>query len=169
MCLEKGCIPTHPLEEVESAVLENIREQLAALDVNIENSVAPDVSQYDKSISTTEKELKSIASQLTKIHELLEQGVYDIDTFIERRDSLNNRTEVLKKFIISEQERRQAVLDSDLRAASSKIHSVLEVYESCDPAKRNELLRSIIEYIIYNKEKRGSKNPFTVFVKLSCF
>lgn len=169
MCLEKGCIPTHPLEEVESAVLSNLREQLAALDVNIENSVAPDVSVYDKSIETAEKELKNISSQITKIHDLLEQGVYDIDTFLDRRDSLNQRTEALKKHIISEQERRQAVLDSDLRAASAKIHSVLDVYESCDPAKRNELLRSIIEYIIYNKEKRGSKSPFTIFVKLSCF
>lgn len=169
MCLEKGCIPTHPLEEVESAVLENIREQLAALDVNIENSVAPDVSVYDKSIEAAERELKSISSQITKIHELLEQGVYDIDTFLDRRDSLNKRTESLKKHIIAEQDRRQAVLNSDLRAASSRIHSVLDVYESSDPATKNELLRSIVEYIIYNKESRGSKNPFTVFVKLSCF
>lgn len=169
MCLEKGCIPTHPLEEVEAAVLENIREQLAALDVNIENSVSPDVSVYDKSIETAEKELKNIASQITKIHELLEQGVYDIDTFIDRRDSLNKRTEALKKYIISEQERRQTVLDSDLGKASAKIHSVLDVYESSDPAKRNELLRSIVEYIIYNKEKRGSRNPFSIYVKLSCF
>jgi multidrug resistance efflux pump len=169
MCLEKGCIPTHPLEEVEAAVLANIREQLSALDLNIENSAAPDVSVYDKSIEAAERELKSISSQITKIHELLEQGVYDIDTFLDRRDSLNKRTESLKKHIISEQDRRQTVLNSDLRAASSRIHSVLDVYESCDPAKQNELLRSIIDYIIYNKENRGSKNPFTVFVKLSCF
>lgn len=169
MCMQKSCIPTHPLEEVEAAVLANIREQLAALDVNIKNSAAPDVSQYDKSISATEKELKNISSQLTKIHELLEQGVYDIDTFLDRRDYLNNRTEALKKHIISEQERRQAVLDSDLKKASEKIHSVLDVYEASDPAKRNELLRSIVEYIIYNKELRGSNNPFSIVVKLSCF
>ena len=169
LCQTKGCIPTHPVDEVEAAVLANIRDQLATLDVNIKNSVAPDVSVYDKSIETAEKELKNISSQITKIHELLEQGVYDIDTFIDRRDSLNERTEAIKKHIISEQERRQAVLNSDLRAASEKIHSVLDVYEACDPAKRNELLRSIIEYVIYNKEKRGTKNPFTIFVKLSCF
>ena len=169
MCLEKGCIPTHPLEEVEAAVLTNIREQLAALDLNIENSKAPDVSVYDKSIATAEKELKSISSQISRIHDLLEQGVYDIDTFIDRRDSLNERTEALKKHIVAEQNRRQAVLDSDLRAASEKVHSVLEVYEASDPSTRNELLRSIIDYVIYNKEKRGSKNPFSVYVKLSCF
>lgn len=169
MCLEKGCIPTHPLEEVEAAVLANIREQLAALDLNIENSKAPDVSNYDKSIATAEKELKSISSQISRIHDLLEQGVYDIDTFIDRRDSLNERTEALKKHIVAEQNRRQAVLDSDLRAASEKVHSVLEVYEASDPSTRNELLRSIIDYVIYNKEKRGSKNPFSVYVKLYCF
>lgn len=169
LCQTKGCIPTHPVEEVESAVLANIREQLSVLDVNIENSSAPDVSIYDKSISTAEKELKSISSQLTKIHELLEQGVYDIETFIDRRDSLNDRTEVLKKHIIAEQNRRQTVLDSDLRKASEKIHSVLDVYESADPAKRNELLRSVIDYIIYNKTQRGRQNPFTIIVKLSCF
>ena len=150
-------------------VLGNIRKQLAALDVNIENAVAPDVSIYDNSIAAAEKELKSISSQLSKIYDLLEQGVYDIDTFIDRRDSLNERTEALKNHIITEQNRRQAVLDSDLRAASEKIHSVLDVYENSDPATKNELLRSIIDYIIYNKEKRGSKSPFSVMVKLSCF
>lgn len=169
LCTEKGCIPTHPLEEVEAAVIENIREQLAALDVNIENTVAPDVSVYDNSIAAAEKELKNISSQLSKIYDLLEQGVYDIDTFIDRRDSLNERTEALKNHIITEQNRRQDVLDSDLRAASEKIHSVLDVYENSDPATKNELLRSIIDYIIYNKEKRGSKNPFSIMVKLSCF
>ena len=167
LCQTKGCMPTHPIDEVEAAVLANIREQLAALDLNIKDSKAPDVSQYDRSIEAAEKELKGIASQITKIHELLEQGVYDIETFLDRRDSLNERTEYLKKHIIEEQERRQAVLDSDLFAASAKIHSVLDIYEASDPAKRNELLRSIIDYIIYNKEKRGSENPFSIFVKLS--
>ena len=169
LCQTKGCIPTHPIDEVEAAVLKSIREQLAALDVNIETTASPDVSVYDKSIASTEKELKSIASQLTKIHELLEQGVYDVNTFIERRDSLNERTEALKKHIIAEQDRRQAVLDTDLGKASEKIHSVLDVYEASDPATKNELLRSIVDYVIYNKESRGTKNPFTVFVKLSCF
>ena len=169
LCQTKGCIPTHPIDEVEAAVLESIREQLAALDVNIKTAVSPDVSVYDKSIAAAEKELKSIASQLTKIHDLLEQGVYDVNTFIERRDSLNERTDALKKHIISEQSRRQAVIDADLGKASEKIHSVLDVYESSNPATKNELLRSIVDYIIYNKESRGTKNPFTVFVKLSCF
>ncbi len=168
MCLQKGCIPTHPVEEVESAVLANIREQLSSLDLNITNSSPPDVSSYDASITAAEKELKNISTQLSKIHEFLEQGIYDVDTFLERRDSLNERTEFLKKHIISEQERRQSVFNSDLRIVSSKIHSVLDVYEASDPATRNELLRSIVEYIIYNKEKRGSKNPFSVMVKLSC-
>ena len=168
MCQTKGCMPTHPVEEVESAVLANIREQLSSLDLNITNSSPPDVSSYDASITAAEKELKNISTQLSKIHEFLEQGIYDVDTFLERRDSLNERTEFLKKHIISEQERRQSVFNSDLRIVSSKIHSVLDVYEASDPATRNELLRSIVDYIIYNKEKRGSKNPFSVMVKLSC-
>ena len=168
MCTKAGCMPTHPLEEVEAAVIQNIRDQLAALDVNIKNSVPPDVSLYDKSIAAAEHELKNIASQLSKVHELLEQGVYDIDTFIDRRDSLTTRAENLKNYIISEQDNRQAVLDSDLAAASEKIHSVLDVYENSDVPTKNILLRSIIDTIIYSKTGRGNSAPFTIIVKLSC-
>lgn len=168
MCQTPGCMPTHPLEEVESAVLENIRAQLSDLDARIVAAAPPDVSSYDRSISAAEEELRKISSQNAKIHELLEQGVYDIDTFLDRRAALNDRAESLKRFVEEESSRRRLVLDSDPAVASSRIHSVLDVYEASDAAHKNELLRSIIDSIIYSKSSRGRSSPFTVLVKLSC-
>lgn len=166
MCQTKGCIPSQPVEDVEEAILSNIREQLAVLDANINNSVPPDVSVFDKAISSAERELKNISSQISKTYDLLEQGVYDTDTFIDRRNSLNERTEVLKKYIVEQKKQREKVLNSDLRTKSEKIHNVLAVYESSDAAKRNELLRSIIDSVVYNKSGRSRSSPFTVAVKL---
>lgn len=166
MCQKSGCIPTTPVENVEAAILANLREQLAVLDTDIENAVPPDVSVFDKAISSAQHELKSLASQLSKTHDLLEQGLYDVDTFLERRNSINERTESIKAFIIDQQERRSAVLASDRRVISAKIHSVLDIYEVSDAAKRNEMLRSIIDTVWYNKTERKSSSPFNIRVIL---
>lgn len=166
MCQTSGCMPTHPIDEVEAAILQSIREQLADLDANIEKAAPPDVSVFDKAISSAERELKSLSSQLAKTYDLLEQGLYDVDTFIERRTSINERSESLKNYIAEQESKRQSIINSDRRITSKRIHSVLDVYGESDPAKRNELLRSIIDCVWYSKTERKRSSPFTVKVNL---
>ncbi|MBE6882314.1 MAG: recombinase family protein [Ruminococcaceae bacterium] len=166
MCRNPGCIPTHPTEEVEAAVLANLREQLAVIDANVANAVPPDVTAYDNAISAAERELKNLASQLSKTYDLLERSVYDVDTFLDRRNSINERTEFLKKFIVEQQDRKQAVLESDQGFLAQKTHSVLDVYEASDAAQKNALLRMIIAKIVYSKTGRKRSDPFNVLVIL---
>lgn len=167
LCQKAGCIPTSRAEDVEEAVLASIKEQLRALDASIEKDSAPDVSAFEKNIFAAEAEIGKLDSQLRKIHDLLEQGIYDVSTFLSRRDEINARVNYLKNYIDDEKLRRQAVLDADRRKLSSRIHSVLDVYAASDAAGRNALLRSIVDHVVYYKTERGASAPFSVLVKLS--
>ena len=169
LCRTKSCIPSVSAAELEAAVLEDIKKQLRALDADIDQSVPPDVSAFDKSIQTAENEIKQLSHQTAKTYDLLEQGIYDVDTFIERRDALDKRTAFLKKYIASEQERRQSVIDSDRRIASAKIHNVLDVYDSSDATQRNALLRSIVDSITYFRPSTPYRAPFSITVKLKIY
>ena len=169
MCQNAGCIPTSRADDVEAAVLEDIRRQLDALEVHITDRTAPDTDLFDKNIEAAENELRKIVDQTAKIHDLLEQGVYDVDTFLDRRASLQERENTLKRFLFEERQRRQALLDSDLRKISDNIRRVLSVYDVSDASARNVLLRSIVDSITYYKDpafRYKTKAPFSVTVKL---
>lgn len=169
VCRNAGCIPTSRADDVEAAVLEDIRRQLGALEVHIADRTAPDTDLFDKNIEAAENELRKIVDQTAKIHDLLEQGVYDVDTFLDRRASLQEREKTLKQFLFEERQRRQALLDSDLRKISDNIRRVLSVYDASDAAARNVLLRNIVDSITYYKDssyRYKTKAPFSVTVKL---
>lgn len=172
MCPTAGCIPTAPADEVEQAVLNSVEQQLLKIEASGILSCAPDLSAYDKAIISAESELKRIASQTSQIHTFLETGVYDVDTFLDRRHSLEERTAILKELIRKQQAEKEAAAASDLSAAAAKIRSVLEIYWSCDAPQRNTLLRSIIDSVSYYRSpssRRPSSSPFSVSVSLQHF
>ena len=110
---------------------------------------APDLSSFDKTISSAEAELRKIVSQNSQIHTFLETGVYDVETFLDRRRALEERTDILKALIRKQQQEKAEAAAADLAAAAARIRSVLETYWSCDAPQRNTLLRSIVENITY--------------------
>lgn len=169
LCMKKGCVPSTTLSDVEEAVLSNIKSQLRALDVKVASASPIDLSVFDKNIAAAESELKKVAIQSDKIHYLLEQGVYDIETFLERRKNLSKRVKELNNLIASEKEKREKTLASDITKVSKQIHSVLDVYASGSAEERNNLLRKIIDSIVYYKVERGYNKPFSVVVNLRYF
>ena len=172
MCPNSGCIPTASAELVEQAVLSSIEQQLKEIEVSGILNKSPDLSQYDKTIASAESELKRVASQTSQIHTFLETGVYDVDTFLDRRRALEERTAILKDLIRRQQSEKEAAANSDLAAAASKIRDVLQIYWSCDAPQRNTLLRSIVKSVSYYRSpssNRPSSSPFSVSVTLQHF
>lgn len=173
MCPTGGCIPTAPADDVERAVLDSIEQQLHEIELSGVLEKAPDLSAYDNAISSAEAELRRIASQTSQIHTFLETGVYDVDTFLDRRRALEERTAILKDLIKRQRTEREAAAASDLSAAAEKIRNVLQTYWSCDPPQRNTLLRSIVSHVSYYRapsaHKISAPAPFSVSVYLLHF
>ncbi len=166
MCPRKGCVPTTRAEDVERAVLSLLREKLRELDIEIGQDAPPDLSVPEREISAAGEELRRTDRQTERLHDLLERGVYDIDTFLRRRDALNTRAAELRRLIREKQKILEKPRGSDRPAVRERLSNVLELYEAGSPAARNELLKAAVERIIYYKAEKGGRMPFSVVVEL---
>ena len=112
-------------------------------------------------------ELKTLHKQLNRTHDLLEQGVYDTDTFLERSRSLTERINATEEEIknLSAQ-----VQEDEERAVSRlnvipKVEKLLDVYSALPSAQaKNEMLKEVLEKVEYTKLERSGRNgPFDNF------
>ena len=115
----------------------------------------------EKSVSKVQSEIETLKKQLARTHDLLEQGVYDTEMFLERSRSLSAR-------ISAAQETAEALAvdlaEEKVRAASRKnivpkVDRLLDVYGTLPSAQaKNEMLKEVIERAEYTRLSRERKN-----------
>lgn len=153
MCQKRGCMVSSSLPLVEKAVLKVLCEKLASLSVESISVPSASEDKSDEMIVGLTEERRTINKQLYKLHDLLEQGIYTIETFLSRQNVLTKRLEKLEK---TEEHILSLSKKPNLKAQYSAIKNVLELYDSVDKQGKNELLKSVISKIVYNK-KTGAK------------
>ncbi len=121
------------------------------------------ISLAKRAYAQADKDLENRERQLARAHELLEQDVYDVDTFLDRSRVLAGQIAEAKR----NKETAASALSSAEQAAESrkslipKVRNLLEVYaELPNAAAKNEMLKEILEKITYRRDKRtGPKGP----------
>lgn len=120
-----------------------------------------------KSIRKAQQEIDTLQKQLERTHDLLEQGVYDTDTFLARSRSITERINSANESIAS---LSAELIEDEARAASRKlvvpkVEKLLEVYAELPSAQaKNEMLKEVIEKAEYTKLQRSGRNgPFDNF------
>lgn len=110
------------------------------------------------------KELDKYNKQLDKAYELVEQGIYTPQEFTKRtktiKDKITNTEKELNKY--------QIKLNKDrIEKLLPKIEKVIDsYYKVTSVEKKNKLLKSVISYIEYKKEKggRGYESNFSIII-----
>ncbi|MBV7276307.1 recombinase family protein [Clostridium sp. PL3] len=115
-----------------------------------------------KALKTLDKELKNLEKQMENIHDLLEQGVYSVDTFLERSKILNDEIDKTQKD-------RETLLDDlcfnkdkdkneSQKIIIPKVKKLLELYKvTDDPSLKNELLKEVVSKAVYTKTTKNSR------------
>ena len=165
VCLNKGCNVSSRLEYVEEAILQRLKLEAEQMGMVLKSgNTQPQTDSAEAELPLIEREIKKLQGQLGKLHDLVEQGIYDIPTFVSRRDELQSRIDTLK----SRQEKlllrkNQAV---DIKKVYDAICSVLDSYPNAAPQERNRLLKSVIESVTYEKKKGSAPKEFTLGMTL---
>lgn len=104
-----------------------------------------------------EAELTKAKRQLSRMYDLLEQEIYNADTFLERSKIVNDRIKTLEAAIkeINNEQRPAQMLTND---AIEKLQNVIYNFNISDPAEKNKLLHTVVRKIYYNKTVRMCKN-----------
>ena len=147
---------------MEQSVLLAIRREFDRLCAESGADAQRNASHYADMAKAIDKEIEQAKQQLSRLHDLLEQGVYDVATFSDRRQQLLSRISTL------EDERRSLVPPRvlDLEAMRERIEAVMASYPTADPDTQNHLLKSIVEKIVYHKQKGAKPKDFQLDVYL---
>lgn len=127
--------------------------------INIEESDGDiQLEVLKKAINKADEDLATLKRQINSIHDLLEQGVYSTDTFLERLKILNERIEEVrqnKEKLIHELQKEE-MREKSKRTFIPKAERIMELYRSTEnPAFKNELLKEVLDRVVYTKAVNG--------------
>ena len=123
------------------------------------------LNTYLNLLKQLEKESITLVKQKEKLHELLEKGIYDIDTYLDRSKVLAEKIENNKNSIdkVKNDIEYESTHSIDISEVVPKLENLLELYtKTNDAAEKNQLLKTVIDSIIYHKEKKQRNGKFEI-------
>lgn len=157
LCRKKGCNVGSDLSLVEKAVVKGLMGKLTALSAKVDSGEATSPDQHASLLASIDKERKAARRQIDRLRDLLEQGVYPVEVYAARQKLLNDK---LKKLSEAEKEVLGRMKKPDAKTQCTAIQNVLELYGSANSQERNRLLKSVVDKIVYSKEKGARPEEF---------
>lgn len=155
-----------PLHIVEQTVIDTLSQWCRDFDAtraaeSLRDEARP--ARMNAVIDAAEKEIATLTGQLSRLRDLLEQGIYTPDVYVERQTELSRRISENRAKI----ERLRAeitVPHADAIAANiDKIRTVVQVYSAAQSAEeKNNLLKSVIRRVEYYKTTPNRTTGATV-------
>ena len=160
------------LEPVEQQVIAEISECLHDYELYVENH--DDEIEREKQRIETEKNLilKEITRKeymINRCDEMLEEGIYSKEKYINRTKSLEKDLSALRESFQELESRSYSDIENKKNAIPI-MSKVLEEYWNLSATDKNKLLKSIIDKIEYSKTERNTRyNPDEVKFTLKIF
>lgn len=162
-CVYPGCKGTQKgatLKLVEERLLQGLEQIVKEFELQekmIKQEESTSIIPFkEKSLNKKIQELEDLNIQKNNLHDLLEKGVYDINTFMERQkvlgDRINSITEAVDQ--LNMEIKHEAYTEKNKKTIIPNIKNALEHYNSTDDiAKKNRLLKTILEKATYRRDK----------------
>lgn len=166
LCINRGCIPSTKYELVEQRLIESLAHIRADLAIEVQQAKAPDISSLLVERRTVDSKLKRMAARIDTLHDLLEDGTYDRVTFKERMAKAEAEQEALRTRQADIEHRIQRATSRDKVIMLNQLTSVLQLYPTLSNAEKNQMLKSVIDFVIYHKEPKTRPANFTLEVHL---
>ncbi len=159
-CVTQDC-PTYSayVFVLEDMVLEFLAGWIADAEAELTGAPVPDPDAQARAAARAQlaERLDTLQQQSGRLYDLLEQGVYTIAVYRQRRASLDAQ--------IAEAIAQLDALDAEAPRRPSlvpllpQLRTVVDTYRAApDAAEKNRLLRTVIDRIIYTKPRRLYRN-----------
>ena len=119
---------------------------------------------FETAVRNLNNEIDKLNKQKASLHDLLEQGIYNIDTFLERSEIITNK---LDQLTVQLQELDHPKKQLSHQEIIDNLTTVIQIYQhSSDANLKNQLLKSYIDSITYSKDKSSKNKDFNLAIKL---
>ncbi|AZU61008.1 recombinase family protein [Neobacillus mesonae] len=147
---------------VEQHILDGLKQFAQELELQTEVPELDndkDIAVKKSLVGNKQEEIAQLETQKSKLHDLLERGIYDVDTFLERQQNLNNRINGLQDDIrnIESEIKKEEVRNSSVLNLLPQLQTVISEYENADTESKNRLLKSVLEKATYLRKKEWTK------------
>lgn len=153
-----------PIYLIEKKVIDGLREWAARYELEWEEEPQEDTSSALSLLSNSAKTLKAkrqqIRQQLSSTYDLLEQGVYTLSVFQERRKLLEEKqsgldTELSRLLQQIEDIQLQEQAKREFLPAARRI--IDSYWDTDDMETRNSMLKEVLDHIDYSRTERTKK------------
>lgn len=166
MCITPACNRSIKMEYIDKYILHLLKRILDDCMVTKKNRNEKDLNSVTLPLQKAKTNLTTLFQQRDKLHDFLEQGIYDTDTFLDRSKTLSVK--------ITETQSTIAQLESKLNTPQVTIDTIIpsiqeliDHYYSLEPMKQNILLKQIFKRIDYTKTKEHATDEFNADVTLN--
>lgn len=152
----RGKIVSSAIEAVDEATISAFRYRIKQLEKLKRSGKTEFKNEPDKKAPLI-AELEKSKRQLSRLYDLLEQEIYDINTFLERSKVVNEKIHSLEaaiKEIDSEQKIPQLAPDEAIR----RLEYVIENFADSNPKEKNRLLHTVVRKLYYHKTQKMCRN-----------
>lgn len=161
VCVKKGCCASAKLDLVESRVISHLQDVLEQIDLE-QPEHHQDLGPLEDAVAGISRELAVVNRQKARLHELLEIGEYDLQTYRERMAAVKEKLADMERRVAEAQLRLDQAKTHQPAVQAAKIRAVLDAYWLSDTPHKNALLHSVVEVITYRKEKKTKPSEFTL-------
>ena len=143
---------------VETEILNALRSWLDGYKIKLDTvGFTEDIADCQRQLEQIRTERKKLIAQLDRAYTLVEQGVYSLEVFGERRDKLTcELTDLQEQQNAAEQILAQFEADeSSQQEIIPQTETLLASYDDMTAQERNELLKAILYKIEYYRGEDG--------------
>ena len=143
---------------VEQQIIEALRVWLDGYKVKIETvGFSDEIQECKDRIKNLDQEEEKLSNQLEKAFTLVEQGIYTLEVFKDRREKLTNSIDEIidKKSELSKIMSKMEESDTIHSNLVPQTEKLLESYDEMSVDERNKILKEVLHKIEYKKEKDG--------------
>ena len=164
MCPLSGCSTVaSDLDLVESRILESLSRWLRRIEVDIQTAGRPQnnsaqIELFTAALNQAEDDLATLQKQVDSLYDLLEQGIYTKEVFLQRSKVLSEKLADKKKerSFYSRKLEEEQLKETQHQDVIPAIEHALEIYDQLETAaEKNRLLKSVLDKIIYSKSDSG--------------
>ncbi len=168
-CVTKDCQASAKTEYIEEHLISTLEDTLSKLRLTPNAVSSEEINAHLEMLAGVCRELEKLNVKILRLYDFLEDGTYDRDTFRVRGElAEKERAALLAKQndITAEIEKLKT---RDMTKTVDQLETVLELYPTLDIEGKNMLLKTIVEKIVYTKEKKTKPRDFALDITLRHF
>ena len=145
---------------VENKIIESLKIWLKNFKINYDfkNNSSFNNEIIEKSIVSTQKELKKENLKLDKVYDFLENGLYNNDEFINRSKVIKNNIESLETKLDKYNSLLQQNLEDKKNATIPNLENIMDLYYKLETAgDKNAFLKCLLAKVTYLKIEKSIK------------